>query len=83
MVRLAIEWLEINKKGLHHLQTLDLIGGGERIWTSDLRVMSPTSYRTAPPRDINLKYLIKNFLSNLHIYQVMTSANTLYIFNKF
>ena len=31
MARLAIEWLEINKKGLHNLQTLDLIGGGERI----------------------------------------------------
>ena len=28
------------------------IGSGERIRTSDLWVMSPTSYRTAPPRDI-------------------------------
>ena len=26
-------------------------GCGRRIWTSDLRVMSPTSYRTAPSRD--------------------------------
>ena len=26
------------------------IGGGGRIWTFDLRVMSPTSYLTAPPR---------------------------------
>ena len=26
-------------------------GGGERIWTFDLRVMSPTSFQTAPPRD--------------------------------
>ena len=24
---------------------------GDRIWTCDLRVMSPTSYQTAPPRD--------------------------------
>ena len=28
---------------------------GDRIWTYDLRVMSPTSFQTAPPRDINLK----------------------------
>ena len=27
-------------------------GCGKRIWTSDLRVMSPTSYQTAPSRDI-------------------------------
>ena len=25
---------------------------GDRIWTYDLRVMSPTSFQTAPPRDI-------------------------------
>ena len=27
------------------------LGCGDRIWTCDLWVMSPTSYRTAPPRD--------------------------------
>ena len=27
---------------------------GGRIWTYDLRVMSPTSFQTAPPRDIQL-----------------------------
>ena len=27
-------------------------GCGRRIWTNDLRVMSPTSYQTAPSRDI-------------------------------
>ena len=27
------------------------IGSGDRIWTCDLRVMSPTSYQTAPPRN--------------------------------
>ena len=27
---------------------------GGRIWTYDLRVMSPTSFQTAPPRDIKL-----------------------------
>ena len=32
---------------------------GRRIWTTDLRVMSPTSYRTAPSRDnIIFDYLI-------------------------
>ena len=30
------------------------LGCGDRIWTCDLRVMSPTSYRTAPPRDDNI-----------------------------
>ena len=30
-------------------------GCGGKIWTYDLRVMSPTSYRTAPLRDIKLK----------------------------
>ena len=33
------------------LQPLFILNGsGGRIRTSDLRVMSPTSYRTAPPR---------------------------------
>ena len=31
---------------------------GDRIWTYDLRVMSPTSFQTAPPRDI--KFLKTN-----------------------
>ena len=31
---------------------------GSRIWTCDLRVMSPTSFQTAPPRDIKLCCLI-------------------------
>ncbi len=34
---------------LHHETTF---GCGKRIWTSDLRVMSPTSYRAAPSRDL-------------------------------
>ena len=29
---------------------------GNRIWTYDLRVMSPTSFQTAPSRDINLAF---------------------------
>ena len=34
---------------------------GSRIWTYDLRVMSPTSFQTAPPRDIML-YMICSLL---------------------
>ena len=33
------------------LRTVENAGSGERIRTSDLRVMSPMSYLTAPPRD--------------------------------
>ena len=31
-------------------------GCGRRIWTYDLRVMSPTSYQAAPSRDIKIKW---------------------------
>ena len=46
----------VNKKAALKLL---LIGGGEKIWTSDLRVMSPTSYQTALPRVIYLAYMWK------------------------
>ena len=39
------------------LKLLDIIGSGGWIRTNDLRVMSPTSYQTAPPR---IKYQRKN-----------------------
>ena len=33
-------------------------GSGGWIWTNDLRVMSPTSYQTAPPRNAaNMKFM--------------------------
>ena len=38
------------------------IGGGGRIWTFDLRVMSPTSYLTAPPR-YKIRYKVKLSIS--------------------
>ena len=42
-----------NKKEARNLSNLlILFGSGERIRTSDLWVMSPTSYQTAPPRDM-------------------------------
>ena len=37
------------------------LSSGDRIWTYDLRVMSPTSFQTAPPRDIML-YMICSLL---------------------
>jgi hypothetical protein len=43
---------EVIKKGLD-IESNPLIllyGSGDRIRTCDLRVMSPTSYQTAPPR---------------------------------
>ena len=36
---------------LHGSGSLLKVGSGGRIRTYDLRVMSPTSYQTAPPRD--------------------------------
>ena len=35
------------------------LGCGDRIWTYDLRVMSPTSYRAAPPRVSEVEQYIK------------------------
>ena len=40
-----------------------IFGGGGEIWTSDLRVMSPTSYQTALPRDIYIAYIWKVYFS--------------------
>jgi hypothetical protein len=49
--RIVIEQQE--KKALTtFVKALILFGSGERIRTSDLWVMSPTSYQTAPPRDM-------------------------------
>ena len=51
-------WVQIqpnktNKKASSFvLKTFYLNGCGSWIWTNDLRVMSPTSYQTAPSRDI-------------------------------
>ena len=44
---------------------------GNRIWTYDLRVMSPTSFQTAPPRDIIFNYIhilfeYATFLEKVH-----------------
>ena len=39
------------------------INCGSRIWTYDLRVMSPTSFQTAPSRDISIKLKKYSFLT--------------------
>ena len=43
------------------------LSSGDRIWTYDLRVMSPTSFQTAPPRDIKLFVKILNYYYNLSL----------------
>ena len=43
---------------------------GDRIWTYDLRVMSPTSFQTAPPRDIKLKWMGKDSNLRRHCQQI-------------
>ena len=45
-------------------------GSGGRIRTSDLRVMSPTSYLTAPPRDKR-----KNITPNFFIVNEISKGN--------
>ncbi len=42
---------EVKKYLFNLMILLDLFGCGGKIRTCDLRVMSPTSYQTAPPRD--------------------------------
>ena len=44
-----------------------LSGCGSRIWTDDLRVMSPTSYRAALSRDIYCLYLYSYIIIHLVI----------------
>ena len=50
---------KVRKNGqLHDVQPsvfIVVIGSGDRIRTYDLRVMSPTSYLTAPPRVMNVR----------------------------
>ena len=38
-----------------HVIKLMKLSSGDRIWTYDLRVMSPTSFQTAPPRVIAME----------------------------
>ena len=55
-------------------------GCGRRIWTNDLRVMSPTSYRTAPSRDILLFFTA---LSWVLIYYITNECECQYLFCNF
>ena len=52
MLRYPFLYEMLAKKQVKFVE-FDLLGGcGGRILTNDLRVMSPTSYQTAPARDI-------------------------------
>ena len=47
------------------------MSSGDRIWTCDLRVMSPTSFQTAPPRVImKLKWMEKDSNLRRHRQQI-------------
>ena len=50
-------------------------GCGGRIWTYDLRVMSPTSYRTAPPRDIFISQVLNYYTTAKRKKQVFFEKN--------
>ena len=52
----------------HTLQPTKQTGCGDRIWTYDLRVMSPTSCQTAPPRDWKNEIIRTQILSCQHYY---------------
>ncbi len=52
LIQSFIESVSVNSTTIDIRSIVRLNGCGGRIRTCDLRVMSPTSYRTAPPRDI-------------------------------
>ena len=54
--------------------TLLSVSSGGRIWTYDLRVMSPTSFQTAPPRDI--WFNIEKELNNISFTQMIQLLNS-------
>ena len=70
-----------------------LNGSGGRIRTSDLRVMSPASYQTAPPRVTNNNYIeiyqnkifltIHFFLNDILKGIPFKSKSTLKLFSKY
>ena len=53
--------LILTKDTLYRLSYTSIwyFGCGGRIWTYDLRVMSPTSCQTAPPRDVKGKIMVE------------------------
>ena len=50
LTRIELAIFSVTGRHVNHYTTRPGCGG--RIWTNDLRVMSPTSYQTALPRDI-------------------------------
>jgi hypothetical protein len=49
---------------------------GDRIWTYDLRVMSPTSFQTAPPRDIIFNYFETNGWRRIRTFESVANRFT-------
>ncbi len=52
LIQTFVESISVKSSTIDIASIVNMSGCGGRIWTCDLRVMSPTSYRTAPPRDI-------------------------------
>ena len=50
----ATSWMQIRRSANWATSPLLNFGCGDRIWTCDLWVMSPTSYLAAPPRAISM-----------------------------
>ena len=63
-------FLEIKNSRLTFIKRLFYVGCGGWIWTNDLRVMSPTSYRAAPLRDVFI-YLLTRLLN---YYSIINST---------
>ena len=55
----------VTGRRVNRYTTRPLCNCGRRIWTTYLRVMSPTSYRTAPSRGNNINWLLLAYLSNI------------------
>ena len=53
LITFFAERLAFIKRKKQPTMSIAFYGCGRRIWTTDLRVMSPTSYQTAPSRVIN------------------------------
>ena len=59
-------YINVKKVDVTEISHIHLNGCGSRIWTDDLRVMSPTSYRAALSRDIQLCCFLQ-----LYYYSIM------------
>jgi hypothetical protein len=70
-----------NKKGLHlnRYKPIIIIGSGGWIRTNGLRVMSPTSYQTAPPRDRKDTLALNKLSVNVIFYMIWITIISMHI----